>query len=722
MPVENAVAHEALAEQLYVTFYGRPATQAELSTLSLKLKAAAAPTSLAELEAIYPAHAATREVLDAFTLSSEWNQQYFNTGYVGYDFTFVKAVYNNLFNRDPEIATWETIARSINAGSLTRVKAALAIASGAKGAEADLAARKFTVARSFTRASAAVTPANSYAGPVAFSMARSLLQDVASAADERSIQAQQDAAIGAVVNLARGSYSEERGAPRKIVLLASADQASVQAERLASLATALGSDLNSRLGVNGPTWSVSVATTAPTAHEVRSQLSDVAGAGAVPVPKEQGMPALDAYRLPKCKAIQFKDSATDIISRKTIIEADPDCRNGATISVLRGTSSATETAELSRKLDQMIAYHRNSTAANAGWERRAMLVQAFWVGGYQWADVSALWDRIGMYDKDKNATVNSGSGSERRAAFLGCVASKTEMCVANVHGAPLGVVFEGPGTSGVFYSSDSVWLTAAELAAASIRAKYVEMVSCSTQNFLIPRSVGTTLLMGGDGLLINGFVTDTLVSSEYTAYQVANQYSLLNAGASFADAWLGQAEHGPIAFQGDPYITMRPAADPVRRPLLVVDGKHYTAGSAVVTVDLPDSLAARTIMKLLVLSNRGTADLHVRVDSTVAKNGVADATGGAIESEQGDGAQYTWGRMLAGPDAYLYDPVVEQSGGRLPLTIRPGASVAVHYRLDVRIDASGKPKRPGIYTGEVQLLSDDPASARLHMALRTRVH
>jgi hypothetical protein len=200
-----------------------------------------------------------------------------------------------------------------------------------------------------------------------------------------------------------------------------------------------------------------------------------------------------------------------------------------------------------------------------------------------------------------------------------------------------------------------------------------------------------------------------------------NQYFLLNAGASFADAWLGQVEHGPIAFQGDPYITMRPLAPASARPLLVINGKHYNGGSVAVPVDLPDAVNGRTASKLMVLSNRGTADLHVRIDSTVQKNGVDGAAGNTIESEFGFNAQYTWGRMLATADGRVEDPTAEQDGGRLPITIKPGASVAYYYQLEVRTDADGKPKRTGTYFGEVQVLSNDPASPRVHLGLRTRV-
>jgi hypothetical protein len=296
------------------------------------------------------------------------------------------------------------------------------------------------------------------------------------------------------------------------------------------------------------------------------------------------------------------------------------------------------------------------------------------------------------------------------------------MCSAFLHGSENEVMFEGPGTVGTFYSSDTAWLSSSDLAKIQIKSKYVEMISCSTQNFLIPNSFGTTLLMGGDALLSHGFVAVTLVSGAYQADQIRNQYFLLGAGATFADAWLGRAEHGPVAFQGDPYITMRPVADVGKRPVLVVNGKHYNGGSAVVPIDLPDSRNGRAASKLVVLSNRGAADLHVRIDSTVQKNGVDGGAGNTIESEFGYNAQYSWGRMLATADGRIPDPEVEQDGGRLPITIKPGASVAYYYNLEVRTDAHGKPKRPGTYSGEVQILSNDPASARLHLGLTTRVY
>lgn len=720
----DGTAHEDVAQSLYVTYFGRPASPIELSTLSQAFKTASAPTTLADLENAYAGNVEVRKLIDAFALTKEWKDRYPSTGYSGDDFSFVKAVYNNLFNRDPDIQTWETLAQSINSGGVARSKVALSIAVNAKGADGDLAALKFRTASSFTRTLSSAGKASSYAGTVEYAMARGLLQDIASNPEPAGLQSQLNATIQALGNMALGSVAEESIGPRKLVLLVAKDQAEAQNGRLMTLAALLTTDLNSRLGPLGRDWSAVVLPAASTAYQVRQQLFDIQGAiliGDVPVPTEADRPALDAYRLPKCKAIQFQDGATKIIARTTVIEGDPDCRNGSMISVLRGTSNVTQTAEISRKLDQMIAYHRNSQQANAGWERRYMLVNALWGGGIQWPDVSALWERIEMFAKDKITTIFSGIGSQRRKAFLDCLSSKSEMCNALVHGTENEVVFEGTGTEGIFYSPDFALLSSADLAKMPIQSKYVEMISCSTQNFLTPNSFGSSLLMAGDTLLTQGFVAVTAVSDGYEAEKIRNQYFLLGAGATFADAWLGQVEHGPVAFQGDPYITMRPVADAEKRPVLVINGRHYNGGSTVLPVDLPDSINGRKVSKLFVLSNRGALDLHVRIDAAVMKNGVDGGVGNTIEPEYGTNAQYTWGRMLATADGQIVDPEVEQAGSRLPITIKPGASVAFYYELEVRTDANGKPKRIGTYFGEVQVLSDDPANARLHLGLRTRV-
>jgi hypothetical protein len=724
-PVQiDGTAHEDIAQSLYVAYFGRPASPAELSTLSQAFKTASAPTTLAELEKAYAANVEVRKLIDAFALTKEWKDRYLSTGYIGDDFSFVKAVYNNLFNRDPDIQTSETLAQSINSGGVARSKVALSIAVNAKGMDADLTALKFRTANSFTRTLGSSGKASSYAGTVEYAMARALLQDIASNPEPSGVQGRLDATIQALGNMAAGSVVEEPTAPRKLVLLVGKDQADVQSERLTTLASLLTTDLDSRLGPHGQGWSTVVLPAASTAYQVRQQLFGIQGAiliGNVPIPTEGGRPALDAYRLPKCKAIQFQDGATEIISRTTVIDSDPDCRNGAMISVLRGTSADVQTAEISRKLDQMIAYHRDSQNANAGWERRYTQVNGLWRGGLQWPDVSAIWDRIAMFAKDKITTIASGTGSQRRMAFLDCLSSKSEMCNALVHGVENEVFFEGPGINSTFYSPDSATLSSIDLAQIQIKSKYVEMISCSTQNFLTPNSFGTTLLMAGDALLTQGFVTVTAVSDSYDTEEIRNLYFLLGAGATFADAWRGQAEHGPIAFQGDPYITMRPVADVGQRPVLVINGKHYNSGSTVLPIDLPDSINGRKVSKLVVLSNRGAVDLHVRIDSLVMKNGVDGGVDNAIEQEQGYNAQYTWGRVLATTNGQMVDPEVEQAGGRLPITIKPGASVAYYYELEVRTDADGKPKRTGTYFGEVQVLSDDPANARLHLGLRTRV-
>jgi hypothetical protein len=127
---------------------------------------------------------------------------------------------------------------------------------------------------------------------------------------------------------------------------------------------------------------------------------------------------------------------------------------------------------------------------------------------------------------------------------------------------------------------------------------------------------------------------------------------------------------------------------------------------------------------VLSFSNRGDADLHVRIGSTFAVTGVDYGTANGGEWEFGYNAQYETdytqifsdGRVLAWPNF-----AIEQNGGAMPVTLKPGQSVAISYKLSVRTGADGKPKRPGLYTGQLTITSDDPGSARIYLAMQGRV-
>jgi hypothetical protein len=160
------------------------------------------------------------------------------------------------------------------------------------------------------------------------------------------------------------------------------------------------------------------------------------------------------------------------------------------------------------------------------------------------------------------------------------------------------------------------------------------------------------------------------------------------------------------------------------QPKLVVDGKHQNGGALAVPVTLPDAVGGAGARRVMTFSNRGDADLHVRIGSMFAATGVDYGTAAGGQFEYGDNARFETdmqqsfsdGRVLLWP-AFTLEP----NGGAMPVTLKPGQSVAITYRLSVYTGPDGKPKRPGLYTGQVTVTSDDPGSARLNVALQGRV-
>lgn len=434
---------------------------------------------------------------------------------------------------------------------------------------------------------------------------------------------------------------------------------------------------------------------------------------------------LDVYRLPDCPAFQF-NSNDEVTNALALRSADPLCQYGLLLSVLRGTTAQAEPAEVAAKLDQMIAYHRASDAANEAWTPGFRFIEAGWFGGpdAQWGDLSGLWSLIKLYAADAVSYLNKGSSTERRDAFLNCIAQNIEMCGANLHGSPQILAFEGPGVLGRFYSDDTTNWAGSELAAQSVKAKYIELASCSTQNFLVDESIGSGLLMRGSALLTHGSTTVTGYTNYYQKDAIQNEYALLQNGNTFAEAFFGRLEGTPLSIQGDPYITMRPLRTGAQ-PKLVLDGKHYRAGVQIVPYQMVDAVGGYSAIRVVTFSNQGNADLHLRIGSSFASTGVDYGTAQGGEFEFGYNAQYDTimkqvfsdGRVLAWPEM-----VVEPMGGAMPVTLPPGQSVAITYRLSVRTGADGKPKRPGLYTGQIAVTSDDPDNARLYLMMKGRVY
>lgn len=717
--------YETVVQQLYLGYFGRPADPGGLAYYTQAYRAAHAPTEIADFSAAYATNGAVRKLVDSFATSAESQQLYPDCPTLC-AWQWVDALYQSLFSREPDIVGYQYWADALNQNGKTRAQVLLAVIAGARGADAALVARKVGVAIGFTRQLDATGQSAAYNGQIATLVVRAMLQNVPGMADDAAVQANVDATIGQLAALASGSVDDVAPGTRKILLLASPERMADNGTRLALLASALTGDLNG-MRSNGPVWHVDVAAAAASVGAIRAQLTGYDGAilvGQVAVPTSADMAFLDVYRVPSCPAYDM-DEGGRVSNGLAMHSADPRCQNGLVLSILRGTTSQADAGEVAAKLDQMVAYHRASAAANASWTRRFRLIEAGWFSGpeFQWGDQSAKWADVSLYPAAAISYQNTGTAVQRRDAFLDCIGQNNEICGANLHGASASLDFEGQGTPGVFYADDAVSWSASDLAPQFVKAKYIELASCSTQDFLRDNSVGTTLLMRGAALLTRGTVTVVLVASTYEEDIIKNEYALLQNGSTFAESVYGRLEGSPVSLQGDPYITLRPAPTGAQ-PKLLIDGRHFNGGAQTVPITMPDAAGGASAKRVVTFSNRGNADLHVRIDSMFAQTGVDYGTSQGGEYEYGADAQYDMdpkqvlsdGRVLAWPAFTL-----EQNGGAMPLTLKPGESVAVTYRLNVRTDAAGLPKRPGLYTGQLMVMSDDPGSARVFLAMQGRV-
>jgi hypothetical protein len=513
------------------------------------------------------------------------------------------------------------------------------------------------------------------------------------------------------------SYVEVVAAPRKVALVATANQVIQNGDHLTRLAASMTADLNSRAGQFGPTWSVSVINAANTVQAIRNQLKGFNGAifiGMVPVAINNDGQAntvyLDPYRVPDCELFQFDQSGNFLTARPNFVRNNPRCRNGLVVSILRGRSLQNDIADVAAKLDQMIAYHQSSATANLSWTKSYQFVQAGWFNGLQWPDMVTYWSDLALYSRNQLNYVMPRSSAEAKAAFLNCVSNSNEMCIFNGHGSPSFIQFEGPDSPANFYSSDFKVLYASELAAQNIKAKYISLVSCSTQDFLQDDSFGTTLLMSGKALLTHGMVTVSAISSLYEDEQVHKRYPSLLYGGTFADAYFGDMEDTPMNFQGDPYITLRPVPGG-NQPKLVIDGKHYNGGNMVMGVTLPDSVGGSTSTKTMTFSNGGNVDLHLKFTLGPLAAGVGyDSTSGGTPPIGG------------GTGLILVSPFPLPAGGaatdlsNVIVTVKPSENLAVTYGIGPLYLTSGA-RYLGTYTGRFEILSDDPAMSHLFLEM-----
>jgi hypothetical protein len=206
--------YTAVVEQLYISYFGRPADYYGLQNFSAALAAMNAPTTFAGVQAQVEADktgvTALSKLVNSFNSSAESAALYgTDNSQVGIA-KFVAAIYQNVLGREADIEGFNFWVNAITSGALTKANAATAITQGAlnnQSAQGLLDAKtvqnKLAVATAFTTALDTPSEITAFSGDAAAAAARSLLAGVNSSTSVTAYQANVDATIaglGAITN------------------------------------------------------------------------------------------------------------------------------------------------------------------------------------------------------------------------------------------------------------------------------------------------------------------------------------------------------------------------------------------------------------------------------------------------------------------------------------------------------------------------------------------
>jgi len=207
-----AQEYTAVVQQLYISYFGRPADYFGLQNFSEQLDAMGAPKTFAALQAAVGADvagtSALSQLVNSFNNSAESVALYGNdNSQIGVS-KFVAAIYQNVLGREADATGFNFWVDAIASGTLSKANAAAAITAAASTntsaqglLDAQTVANKLSVATTFTAALDTPTEFNAYAGDAAAATGRSLLQGVNNTTVVTDYQTAIDDAINTIVNV-----------------------------------------------------------------------------------------------------------------------------------------------------------------------------------------------------------------------------------------------------------------------------------------------------------------------------------------------------------------------------------------------------------------------------------------------------------------------------------------------------------------------------------------
>lgn len=202
----TAADYTTIVEQLYISYFGRPADAGGLANFAAQLQTLNAPTDIRLLNGAYGSDANIRSLIDTFGNSVESQALY-----SGDNETFVKAIYQNVLGRPPLDAGLQFWKGALDSGTMTRSSASLQIMGGAIAntsaqgqQDAQLIANRVAVGTTFTAHLDTDAEKSAYSGKAAAASARSMLAAVTAGTDPVAYQATVDSTIAALVTAASG--------------------------------------------------------------------------------------------------------------------------------------------------------------------------------------------------------------------------------------------------------------------------------------------------------------------------------------------------------------------------------------------------------------------------------------------------------------------------------------------------------------------------------------
>jgi hypothetical protein len=192
-----------VVQQLYISYFGRPADPSGLANFAAQLQQFGAPSDIQQLSGAYDSRNDIRALIDGFSGSDESKALY-----SGDDGVFITAIYQNVLGRAPDADGKAFWVGALGQGILTRPNASLSIMAAAlvnTSAQGQLDAilvnKRVSVGLAFTAALDSDVKVKAYAGNAAAATARNLLAGVDANTDTNAYQANVNATIAALVNV-----------------------------------------------------------------------------------------------------------------------------------------------------------------------------------------------------------------------------------------------------------------------------------------------------------------------------------------------------------------------------------------------------------------------------------------------------------------------------------------------------------------------------------------